>query len=443
MENITILNKKKRFNLKLSKKSIFRRFLTIIKSKINNELICLGWDWIGWRSTVFFQIIKLFKKSFRHYKLLPFEWLDLASGNKDILVNNKTFVSYGPRYIFKSSLNTAIVNYPIVCWRVDCNSIVTSSSSSIVFAKERILIERCGRENQDHFNYATGQIIWHGKNNALARFSPVILRFNKGIFFGGNGSNNYYHWMIEIVSKFMFLPSLPEKYSDFPLLLNIEVKNVSQFNEMIDIIKENREIVWMNPEQSYCIEEMVYIDSINNIPFNVFGKHKLAISDIVINFDSIMYIRKIFLEKFSKASSWGKLTPRKFFLYRRNCRRSYNQDDVKSLLEGFGFVSLDMEELGFLQQVELFSNAEWVVGPTGAALTNLIFGNNKLKCITWMSEEIGDFSGFSNLAALVGVDLGYITYHNQVEKTSSLYYSDYFLDLEKLKSALLLYGLNM
>ncbi len=430
-----------RLNIKLSKNSIFRRLLTIIKSKINDSLhFCF--DGIGQKSIIFFKIVRIFTKSFYNCALLPYEWLDRLS-NQNILIQNKNFISYGPRYIYNTNVSTAIVTCPDVCWRVIRNSIVTADSSSVVVQEKKILIERCGRDNQDYYNYSTGQIKWHGRKNALVKFSSNIIRSKKGIFLGGNGASNYYHWMVEIFTKSMFISSLPEKYLDFPIFFSVDVKNIPQFNAMIDIISENREIVWMNPHQSYSFEEMVYIDSVNNIPFNVVGKHKLSVSDIVINLDSILWLRKIFLDKFSQSFSCSTLVSKRVFLYRENSRRHYNQDKVKLLLDSLGFISVDFSEIGFMQQVELFNNADWIVGPTGAEWSNLVFSKRGLKCLVWMANEIGDFSAFSNIAACVDADLVYLTYSVDVNQTANLFEKCYFLDVEKLNNALVLHGLNI
>jgi capsular polysaccharide biosynthesis protein len=84
-------------------------------------------------------------------------------------------------------------------------------------------------------------------------------------------------------------------------------------------------------------------------------------------------------------------------------RRILNESDVKASLLDRGFVSISPEELTFVQQVRLFSQAEVVIGPHGAALANAIFAR-RLKLI----ELFGDYHNFSffTLAASRGFTYG-------------------------------------
>jgi hypothetical protein len=54
-------------------------------------------------------------------------------------------------------------------------------------------------------------------------------------------------------------------------------------------------------------------------------------------------------------------------------RRILNEDKVIDLLSTYGFKSYELEKLTFKEQVELFHQAEFVVGPNGAGLGNILF----------------------------------------------------------------------
>jgi capsular polysaccharide biosynthesis protein len=79
-----------------------------------------------------------------------------------------------------------------------------------------------------------------------------------------------------------------------------------------------------------------------------------------------------------RARLWGKdagKARRRLYL-RRGAglrRRVLNEDELLAALEPHGFVSVQPERLSFEEQVDLFSQAEIVVAPVGAALTNMLF----------------------------------------------------------------------
>lgn len=58
---------------------------------------------------------------------------------------------------------------------------------------------------------------------------------------------------------------------------------------------------------------------------------------------------------------------------RAGSRRVLNEDEVCRFLEPFGFESVDLENLSFRQQVELFSKADIIIGPHGAGLVWMLF----------------------------------------------------------------------
>jgi capsular polysaccharide biosynthesis protein len=66
------------------------------------------------------------------------------------------------------------------------------------------------------------------------------------------------------------------------------------------------------------------------------------------------------------------------YIVRRGVRRLTNEDELVQRLKGHGFRPVELERLSFLQQVELFHDAEAVVAAHGAGLTNLLFANRAL-----------------------------------------------------------------
>lgn len=54
-------------------------------------------------------------------------------------------------------------------------------------------------------------------------------------------------------------------------------------------------------------------------------------------------------------------------------RRIINESEVSALLSEYGFETIRPENMSFVEQAELFASAEIVVGPSGAALSNIVF----------------------------------------------------------------------
>lgn len=74
-------------------------------------------------------------------------------------------------------------------------------------------------------------------------------------------------------------------------------------------------------------------------------------------------------------------TPKRVYITRRLAakRRLVNENQIESLLHQHGFIIAELETLSFAEQVRLFAQAEIVVGPHGAGLTNMVWSPRDCK----------------------------------------------------------------
>lgn len=86
-------------------------------------------------------------------------------------------------------------------------------------------------------------------------------------------------------------------------------------------------------------------------------------------------------------------------------RRVANRDELQSVLDRYGINTYLLGELSVPEQVALFSRADLVVGPHGAGLTNVVFGDDLA-----LIELFGDkqIATFDRLAAALGHRYAYV-----------------------------------
>ena len=63
-----------------------------------------------------------------------------------------------------------------------------------------------------------------------------------------------------------------------------------------------------------------------------------------------------------------------------------NNDEIIEFLNTKGFTSYKISELDFLEQVYLFSNAKTIIGPHGAAFSNIVFCNPAANIVEILPE---------------------------------------------------------
>jgi hypothetical protein len=387
-------------------------------------------------------VFGLLKSDWRNYKIAPVKWMDYEKiSKKGLLETKNNSISVGPKYIGSNKNIISKLEVPELYYRVFDDGQISANSSS-VFLNDEILIEKVGNGEQKRFNYSGGQIKMHGDTYALVNCKNP-KKIECGIFLGGNGAFNYYHWLIEIVPKFEYLNDLPSNLKRYPLLIPDYARDISSFAEILKIVSKGWQVIYLKPNDLYVVNKLVYIDTPNNLPFNLFGNNRFKVNDFLFRTDSLEYLRRTFLREISSEVESCSSYPDKIFLARKKSdnKRQYNQDEIKAQLEGFGFKSVCLETLSFKQQVEIMNHAEWVVGPTGAAWTNIVFAREGTKCLCWMAEQYGEFSAFSNIAANVGVDIKYLTINTPVHHTRYLYLQNYLIDTLAIERALLSMGL--
>lgn len=112
-------------------------------------------------------------------------------------------------------------------------------------------------------------------------------------------------------------------------------------------------------------------------------------------------------------------------------RRKFNEAEVIDVLQNFGFETVFPEELSFSEQISLFSHADFIIGGSGAAFTNLLFCNTSCKVIIFAKNTL-PFSGFSTIASFVGFDLVYLTESSSYGEKNDNLHDSFVINTNKL-----------
>lgn len=409
--------------------------LRLIRTKIGNPLH-RSVDYFVRRDSKFSLplafCLSLIRDTYKHMGVMPIEWLDENKSNLRKTLDPAEYgFSYGPKSI-EGSQTVKKVLLPHVNYYYFENARITAKSSSII-VDNRIVIERIGKLKVERHDYSADHLFMHGQKNALVINRPATY-LNEGIFLGGNGSSNYYHWMIEILPKLKYLKDLDEEYQKFPLLVSDDVNQIKTFQEALDYITKTRPIVKLDKNKTYLVGKLLHISAPNNLPFNLRRNEKIEVSDFLTKPSSIIFLRNQLCSAFRESSQTN--IGKRVFFARKNERRNYNQEEIFEIFRLRGFQKVFMEELTLKDQIQIVLNAEVIAGPTGAAWTNLIFCHEGTKCLCWMADNYRNFSAYSNLARIVGADLRYIIHRSQAKSTEELYTLDYHIDPHEIEKGL-------
>jgi capsular polysaccharide biosynthesis protein len=128
--------------------------------------------------------------------------------------------------------------------------------------------------------------------------------------------------------------------------------------------------------------------------------------------------------------------PTRFYISRKETRRVINEPEIIPLLKKFGFVSVQPEKLSFLEQVALFSKAEVIISPHGAALTNLMFCSEGTKVVELFLKDYvnGCYWAIANLG---NINYSYLEGENNKSQKNSLSNAcreDFYINPKNLNS---------
>lgn len=290
--------------------------------------------------------------------------------------------------------------------------------------KSTFYYEKWHNDNKKIYLYKNKFIHLHSDKYAQIGNLSVNKTQSTGVFLGGTFIFNYFHFMMEVMSKVKYISSIPN-IENYPILIDKCIAENTNFQFFISLFLPKNRIVYLKNNLLYRIEKLWYITSPNITIPNIDLGEKYLPEYTAIRESSVTYLRNFVLQHYLKNIPSIQFFS-KIFLARKSKTRIYNQSEILEIALNYGFTAVYLEELSVLEQAHIMQNADYIVGPTGAAWTNLLFAKKNAKGLIWMSDVWGDFSAYSTIAHYVNFDLNYIIF----EKKSNDFHENYLLDKE-------------
>ena len=200
---------------------------------------------------------------------------------------------------------------------------------------------------------------------------------------------------------------------------------------LVDFFAKDYKKEYLSNSQLYEFENLWFINTPNPTVPNIYEGEKFEASFTKLSPKSIQYVRDICLQNFNAELVKIK-SVKKIFMARKSKFRKYNEPELLKVAEKFGFEAVYFEELNIHEQIYLMQNADFILGASGAAWTNIIFSKPDSRGLTWLGTVWGDFSAFATLAEIVNFDLQYIRH----QSTSDFFHEDYQINVSQFEKEL-------
>lgn len=254
------------------------------------------------------------------------------------------------------------------------------------------------------FSFVAGQhefITPHPLNRIRSRQSAFARLLDtaeatvpEAILLGGRCGVNYFHFLIEYVTKGFIIERLPE-LDGLPLIVPDDL--FPQELELLEIVFPGRVLVRhrrgtrIDVATLHVPSVMTYVPDCPKTPF-------WQVS--AVNHDSLAWLRdRVFASIDIPADAPRN---RKIFLARFQGRNIENAEAITEIFRTNGFEIVDTAKMNFAQQVVTFATASHIAGPVGAAFSNLIFCAPDTKVLGIVSPFAVQMSLFKSLSDFAG-----------------------------------------
>jgi hypothetical protein len=254
--------------------------------------------------------------------------------------------------------------------------------------------------------------------------------FDKAASFINPVAANYAHWITEILPTIAAFCKNP-LYKKIPLIINHGLhKNILH---SLNLIAGSREIILLRQNEKIYVKNLY---AVSVAGYASFEPRKINIplsSSGLYHYEALNYVRKILKTKMDSNKKW----PKKIYLKRSSGYRNLvNSKEIEALLKKQGFEVHDFRNLSLKDQIGLFSNADIIMGPSGAHFANIIFCNKKTDVYILISDFKGTiYKYWPNISSLFGIQIKYIIGHAGIAKSANVH-SDFYVNPKLITDAI-------
>lgn len=263
----------------------------------------------------------------------------------------------------------------------------------------------------------------------LACKGRASRRIPRGIHLCGRVSGNYYHWLLEYLPRLQALERC-EDLHDWPILVDAELH--PNLIAALERVCPGKALIAIDYGERVHVERLVVCGPRAWLPVDYRDGAVARADDILFAPEAIDFLRR----RLGHSTGVEGKPRRKLYLRRGKAdhRNLIDEEAIEQVFVRRGFEVVCPETLSLTQQIELFSEAAAIAGPSGAAFANMVFAPAGCRILVLYYPGVPYFY-FSTLAAALDHDLRYLLGNAVAGSHPVLYQRDFTLDAEKAAMA--------
>lgn len=312
------------------------------------------------------------------------------------------------------------------------NNVKLFSGASYFISDNKAYTGKLNVERSSKIDISFDYAIQRERRLIAEKFDSEIIE--EAIYISGVGSWNWYHWLTEILPKLILVSQYGKGYENIPIAVCETSYSIPSIKASLDYFADGREIIVLKRYRKYHFNKVVTADAPTYCLFDSAVGAWTAPSDCLIHKSAYDDVKRHMSRLHAEVDD--KDLPKRIFLMRRSDLRKYNQEEIMNIAEGYGFKPIYTEDYSVHEQAALFENADFIVGPSGAAWANMIFSGKKTSALCWVLKQAAGSTVFANLATASGVKLKYFLVDHPIEDLRDIHLTEYRLEPKAFKAAL-------
>lgn len=239
-------------------------------------------------------------------------------------------------------------------------------------------------------------------------------------------SPNYAHWLTEVLPR-IHVGAKSGLDDNIPFIVDAGLH--SNLVSSAGLLAGTHPLVELRRGERVQVKKLYVVGATGYIPFD--RRPTMDEAGYSHGVFSASALKSMRAQLFSLLGTSDGDYPRKIMLRRSSGARAMRNEEALALrLQELGFSSIYPEKLTFSQQYHLFSNAECIVGATGAAMANLVFCQPSCRVVICISSHAEHSFGYwRNMASAIGNNIRYVLGPVLGEKNQGVH-ADFFVSVD-------------
>lgn len=235
--------------------------------------------------------------------------------------------------------------------------------------------------------------------------SPLMTTsLPQAALFTDSVASNYAHWLTEVLPR-IALYVRSESSKDLPLIVD-DGLHPNLYESLSIVVGPKRTVYKLPLDRRVLVQQLDVVTPTGYVPYAPRPPKRAGHSHGIFSAEALWAVREACKHLMPSVRA---ATGKRIYVRRNSgLRKLVNDQQISEALTAAGFTVIAPEELSFSEQVRLFSQAELVIGATGAAMANLIFcpPGSRVHVLMAQHEDM-PYWYWQRLADCIGIELTY------------------------------------